>query len=452
MKNLFLLATLGIILAFLVPPFQKPDEESHFLRALILSKGAVSCPQTKNVSIEKKYPQLIKEVKSYNLPLHPHNKFSLEVYDKPLLSSATENEKVLFNGSFLCTYPRISYLPQALGIAIGNALGLNAYITFFIGRFLILEVCLLWLLLLIHYSPDPLKKILMLIFAMPMVLHQVSSYGYDGISLMILLTYVVLFFKTYIQKQIVLKDLLLLASILFLFLVSRTGGYEPLVLSMYMLPYKKINKVWYKSILQISLIIALSVVVYFLLKQSSYSPLTLNQLPIGANPGIQIRSLLDPLFALRMLIITTYTRLEFYLISLIGSFGWLEYRIPTALYIIYGIFFGHTILSLRYKKELLFSKFKLLFLTILLITNYVFLLLIFYVRWTPVGKTVVEGIQGRYFIFFLPWIIFLLSQVKQYLFPKFKIPQPNWLTTTIFYLIAFYSIFSISQTVFLRYF
>ncbi|MEK7522962.1 MAG: hypothetical protein AAB569_05240, partial [Patescibacteria group bacterium] len=53
----FLIPVQLLIFTFLVPPFQKPDEQAHFEQSLLISKGYLSCTKKSNnmVPIEKKY-------------------------------------------------------------------------------------------------------------------------------------------------------------------------------------------------------------------------------------------------------------------------------------------------------------------------------------------------------------------------------------------------------------
>ncbi|MDO9027430.1 MAG: hypothetical protein Q7U68_01005, partial [Candidatus Roizmanbacteria bacterium] len=58
----FLIPLQLFIFTFLVPPFQKPDEQPHFEKSLLISKGYLFCKKksSNTVKIEKKYIDFIK--------------------------------------------------------------------------------------------------------------------------------------------------------------------------------------------------------------------------------------------------------------------------------------------------------------------------------------------------------------------------------------------------------
>ena len=117
-----------------------------------------------------------------------------------------------------------------------------------------------------------------------------------------------------------------------------------------------------------------------------------------------------------MLINTTIERFPFYLQSLIGIFGWLEYGLDPLSYLIYGLFFVYVIFWARHALPL--QKNKTILLSITLIISYIFILLLAFIFNTGSGSMVAHGVQGRYFIPLLPFIILLIVQFTQ----KIKIP------------------------------
>jgi len=131
------------------------------------------------------------------------------------------------------------------------------------------------------------------------------------------------------------------------------------------------------------------------------------------NPLQQLSFLVsNPINILFVIINTTVHRLGFYLQSLIGIFGWLEYGLDPLSYFLYGLFFVYLLVNINLPKKYMLSKKKNFLLFITLIISYIFIVLLAYVFNTTSGTPVVHGVQGRYFIPFLPFIILLIVQIK----------------------------------------
>jgi uncharacterized membrane protein len=169
------------------------------------------------------------------------------------------------------------------------------------------------------------------------------------------------------------------------------------------------------------------------------------------NPLQQINLLIsNPLNVLIILIKTTIERFPFYLQSLIGIFGWLEYGLDPISYLIYGMFFVYVIFWARHALPL--QKNKTILLSITLIISYIFILLLAFIFNTTSGSLVAHGVQGRYFIPLLPFIILLIVQFTQKitLFKKIKIEE--YLKNIIYISTIVYLVYSTFYSVFTRYY
>lgn len=122
----------------------------------------------------------------------------------------------------------------------------------------------------------------------------------------------------------------------------------------------------------------------------------------------------------------------------IGVLGWLNVILPFWYYV-FMIFAILTIaISENPEKIFLNLKMKALILSVITLTA-ILIFTISYLTWTPVGKTTIDGLQGRYFIPFLP-LIFLMFHNR-----FVKIPEKIVGTITfITFLVSFFvSIFAI---------
>lgn len=439
----FLIPIQLLIFTFLVPPFQKPDEQTHFEQSLIISKGYLSCTKKSNntIPIEKKYINFIK-TPYLDLLTHGKGKLPVSIFFNDLFSNRQDNKKINFNIDHLCSFPIISYMPQAFTFNITSIFNLNPVISLYFGRLFMSIIGYVWFLYLFKKIAKDYRLILIFVFALPMTLHQISSLSYDTVHIMLGLTFFAQIINYRILKKINFRYHFKLFFILFLFLLSKKVGYEAFFLLIFLIPFG------IKPVI-ISTLIFLP---FYLMSKIS----GVHDLPYFSNNQIfdpirQVHFLLsNPINIINVLAVTTIQRFGFYLQSLIGIFGWLEYGLDPLSYLIYGLFFVYVIINTNLIGKHILSKKKNILLFGVLFISYIFILLLGFVFYTAKGTLVPGGIQGRYFIPFVPFIILLITQIKYYLNMNNlhkKIPfQVSPLLTNVFSVITV--IYLISATFF----
>ena len=179
---------------------------------------------------------------------------------------------------------------------------------------------------------------------------------------------------------------------------------------------------------------------YFLSKLSGSYDLQYSLTNQIINPLQQLSFLLsNPINIIKVVTITTIQRLSFYLQSLIGIFGWLEYGLDPLSYLLYGLFFVYLLININLPKKYKLSNKKNFLLFGALLISYIFIVLLAYVFNTVPGTLIAHGVQGRYFIPFLPFIILFVIQIKNNsIFQKIL----YWLIIMFLISATFYSIFT----------
>jgi len=432
-----------LIFTFLVPPFQKPDEQTHFEQSLIISKGFLSCQKKSNntIPIEKKYISFIK-TPYLDLLTHGETKLPVSIFLKDLFSNIQDNKKINFNIDHLCSFPIVSYLPQAFILTVSSILNLNPIISLYLGRLLMSFIGYVWFLYLFRKIAKNYKLILLFTFVLPMTLHQISSFSYDVAHIMFGLTFFVLIVSFPRKRESSQKlHYFKLFLILLLFLLSKKLGYEAFFLLIFLIPFE------IKPVI-ISILIFLPF--YLLSKTSGVHDLSYFSNNQIFDPLRQLNFLLsNPMNIIKVLIVTTVQRFGFYLQSLIGIFGWLEYGLDPLSYLLYGLFFIYVIVETRHTLSL--HKNKTILLSLTLIISYIFIILLGFVFYTVKGTLISGGIQGRYFIPFVPFIILLITQFTQKInWPKIK--MGNNVKNIFSILIIIYLMTATFYSVFKRYY
>ena len=399
MKFIFAyLVIIGAFFSFLVPPFQKPDETLHFKKTVAVSYGVFNCPKNNQVLVEKDYVALIQEKTLQSLVARKNQKLNFKHWLNKVNRQKSENKMVLLDIKNACRLPTISYLPFAAGLVFSRIVNLNSYQSFFMGRFLGFLFFLAWFYFLLKSSPKSIKKICLLTLALPMTGHQLTAYSYDGLQIMLSLTGFVSLSQLFASRFKNLRFWLILIICFFIFLVTR-----PVIKAVY---------------------------------------------PATINPSGQLQLLTSsPFYIVEVIVKTTYRRLPFYLQSLIGIFGWLEYGLDYFSYFFYCLLILYVVFQTPLEKKLTLAGWQDLVLGIFIFLYYLFLLLVNFLFWTPYKSKVVDGIQGRYFIFVFPFLLFLLINLRKKYLPKLKmrsitfIPWLTILLETIIIALIFRSIF-----------
>lgn len=432
----FLIPLQLLFFTFLVPPFQKPDEQPHFEKSLLISKGYLFCQKKSDntVKLEKRYIDFIKSP-YLDLLTHKRNaKLPLPVFSKGLFSNDQSNKKVDFNIDHLCSFPIISYLPQAFTLTITSLFKLNPVLSLYFGRLAMSILGYFWFLYLYKKIADDYKLILLFTFAIPMTLHQISSFSYDALHIMFALTFFVLIINYRLKKKLDFRHYFKLFFVLFLFLWSKKIGYETFFLFLFLIPFQV------KPIIISSLVF---IPFYFLSKLTGFYDLHSSLSNQVINPLNQLSFLLsNPINIIKVVAITTIERLGFYLQSLIGIFGWLEYGLDPLSYFLYGLFFIYLLMNIHLPRRYILCKKKNFLLFGTLLISYIYIILLAYVFNTTVGVSSAHGVQGRYFIPFLPFIILFIIQIKDY--PVFQ--------KILYCLMILFLIFSTFYSIYARYY
>jgi len=429
-----------LIFTFLVPPFQKPDERTHFEQSLIISKGYLSCTKKSNntISIEKKYIDFIK-TPYLDLLTHGRGKLPVSIFLDDLFSNKQDNNKINFNIDHLCSFPIVSYLPQAFALTVASISKLNPIMSLYFGRLFMGILGYFWFLYLYKRISKNYKLILLFTFALPMTLHQISSFSYDTVHIMFGLTFFVLIVSFPRKRESSQKlHYFKLFLILLLFLASKKIGYETFFLFLFLIPFE------IKPMIISSLIF---IPFYFLSKLNGSFDLQNSLTNQIINPISQLNFLFsNPINIIKVVTITTIHRFSFYLQSLIGIFGWLEYGLDPLSYLLYGLFFIYLLTDSNFMKKQILLKNKIIFLFFTLIISYIFIVLLAYVFNTVPGTLTAHGVQGRYFISFLPFIILFFIQFKN------KIRLKLQINIFFYYLIILYLAGATFYSVFNRYY
>lgn len=416
----------GVLFLMLIPPFQSPDEDSHFKKAYVMAEGnffpdVVDGREGYYLS-ETVINYIAEQLKSLG---NTEYKFSYtDILDEERMS-VVYTEQVFTQFSVMSVNP-IGHIVPAIGIVIGKLTAIIAgrepsvvFLLYF-ARFFSLLAYVVMVGVAIKMTPV-LKKTFLMLGLMPMPLYLASTVSYDMILIGLSFLYTALCFQLLYEpkKRVNIKHLLFVGFVAFVFIAIKIV-YLPLLLLFFVILMKQ--RKWCKKdikqyVLELGVVIGTFVLLFFI---TSYLPGLFGDKVQNISEGGPSLSqqqivfiLKNPMEFLRILYQTIKSGRNYYISSTIGMFGLSD----SPMYSIY-IYMYAFVLGVIGIFEISLSQTKIKWyhrtVVLLAVAAGVFgSFLAMYIYWTPifygVGANVIEGVQGRYFIALLPPCFLIFS-------------------------------------------
>jgi uncharacterized membrane protein len=402
----------GLTMLVVNPPFQVMDEHAHFAKAYSIAEGhlkpALKRDSSDN-SVEKvgvDLPASIKYTYQRSKFWPPKQKRTLgdiaSAMNIPLGSKYSSFNDFSAFGSTIA--PPVSYLPQSLGVALGRLFHLSPLLLMYLGRIFNLLFFIAIVSLAIAITPI-IKWAFFLIGLMPLTINLSASLSYD--APMIAICFLVVAYILYLaldpaKESINRKDIYILLILAVLIALVKQP-YSLILLLFFIIPSSK-----FQSRKQYLLVFAATMGTVILVGGAwSLWLRDTNQLQVirgGAKP--QLRDILsNPSHAVRVLATTINVRKEEWLVQVVGGLGWFQVTLPA--WFSFTYLFSIASVAALDKEDIAFRvKQKAIAIGVALLIMFA-VLMILYVGATPVGQTVIEGFNPRYFIPVLP-LVFLL--------------------------------------------
>lgn len=391
--NLFITMALlfsifSIIFFYIFPIGVEPDARNHFLRAYEISEGTFITPKN---NVEK--------LGVDSLPK------ALEGYSNSK-SNINENDLKEYSFANTAVYSPISYLPQSIGIKFAKMFTNNTQSIFYFARGLTSIINVLLCLLAIYLIPYH-KNFCFVVLMFPMTLELLTSISPDGWTISLVFLYISLVFhiisKSYINKN----------QIIGLFLISWLIAlnkivYLPLLFLIFLIPASCFkNERNSRYIKSISVITSCLLNLIWLNIAKSYLA---GGLPAGVNSQMQLQFIIfHPFQYLNTICLTFLLNFEMYVGEMIGkSLGALNIPVNSLVWV--GFLILVVFLIIIEKRNPLSNLNNLLISSGLIAVVVILIATSLYIQWTPYQASIIEGIQGRYFIPLLPLLLLVLNK------------------------------------------
>lgn len=425
----------GGFYVFALPIGRAPDEESHFFRIYEISSGHFISEVSPDGAAHGSFGPVNVDttIRSFSKNNTSYYEISTHLLDQP-------SEDQTFISTSASGYNIINYAPQVLGMTIGNLLHLPFLISAYLAKLLNLVACLLILYFSLKFIPF-LKNAIFFITFLPITMQAITSLSADGLIIaagIALVSFIL--YATYTLKTKFTKKQIAIMAALCLILASGKFVYALMCFLLFAIPKDRFGGQRQKliTIFALGIMIVAFTLIWLLIIPSTIS---------ATDSSAQISYILGNPFhfpAILMRTLSTYSTL--YLDGTLGRYlEWFNV-VLSPLYIITS-FTILIIICVRARGSWTVTKsFKILSIVIFLTISLSFYAIMF-ITWTKVGETLIDGVQGRYF---LPMLI-LIPLVCLPTQPVAKTKQiapssPNFYLYTFIIFESFYAIATIACT------
>lgn len=399
----------GVWMAFVNPPFQANDEDRHFFNSYLHANFHFNPDVNEQGYMGAYLPEnLLNTVNSFqSVPFQNGakiNKSSIDIAKKDRLST----QKV-FNPNMGGFHNPLEYVPNTIGIMIGMQINDNPVWLGWFGRLggLIGFIAVVFFAIRIA----PIYKGVIFFWALtPMTIFQAASVTYDTMNnALSILIFALILYWTFRPGKLERRDYILLISlaIINVFIKQHT---ILLPLAYFIIPKEKRGGkgVSIALLILFPLLYVLPVITWsHYINSFGYKNLGLWK-DFKYDPSMNLKYNIARPFEVVWLVFRNILMLrKEWFTGMISSFGYSYVRLPEWLIFIHGLMFIVVAFLESEKKYILSRLQKSIMLIIGLATCLIVILGMFIVN-SPVGSDFVFGLQGRYFIPAIPFILISL--------------------------------------------
>lgn len=389
-------ALMCVVFVAVTPDFQSPDEPDHIKRAYWLMAGHLwlSTPPG-----ESSGEQLDKGLNHYMSAYMWLKQSPQHVVTRQALASVKsitwQHETAFSAAPGTGYYFPLLYLPQGIGLYLGQVFDLTIHQSYQLARLLALASCLALLAWAIRLYPLP--PLAWAVLFLPMNLFQWSAASLDGLSTALTLVILSTFMRLWSlprHEPFAIRLRVLLLTGLFVLVATRIHM-APLFLMPLLLAWRDrqlSDALW-------GLGVASAVLVWL----GSAIMMTVDHRISGTLGAVGTLQAYwhhpQALWDILANTLTSSTLLSFYGASFIGILGWLDVRLSPLTYgILAMVFLITSMAAIQYRARDVMNRYGRLSLGVMSLSAVLLTFLALLLTWTPFPSEFIQGVQGRYFL------------------------------------------------------
>lgn len=393
---------IGLLMLFINPPFQVPDEGAHYFKSLTVAQGNFRCGE--DIFAPSNYVNLSSDTQLVKIKNEEYKKVSGSKIKEALITSASQ-ENSLVNSAVCNVFP-LGYFPQALGLKIGLLTHAPPLVAFYLARLLVFAAAVFLIYKSITITPFG-KIIFLLIGLLPMTMQQVASLSYDALHVGAILLFTAYVFRLISANQPLFRRQYWLTLALSIVAVNIKPGYFFLSGLIFLLSentFQNKKQYWLHTIGFVVANILVFLVFRFIFNEAGV-------FPKDVNPNAQLLYVLkNPFNFLFLVVESLYKNWRFYYETFLLKPGWMNTGLNPLLYISMGM--GIILLLRSHAEEIVLSARQRAILFGVFLMQFLFVFLSLYLVWTPVGDDKISGVQGRYLLAIFPLFVFSFYKSK----------------------------------------
>lgn len=403
---LALVCAATLFFALTTPPFQAPDENQHYMKALLLSQGRILADERDGM-IGATLPRDAIDLHRRDFPTDASpeaRRFGADMLARAWVADAGRPGTIFAEFPNVASYAPTLYAPGAAGLRIGNAIGLPCLGAFYAGRLLNALTALAMLALALRCLP--FGRMAMLGTALlPTFAYQVGSLSPDAVINAIGFLGLATALRVGFMGQ-ALTALWLVAPLLAL----AKGVYLPLMAAGLRWQDRRCGGFW---LILAAMILGAAVFVGWMRysggSQALYhimsrkTGLSVMTAPLADQLDVILN---DPLGYVRILLSSVIERAPVYALQIVGRFGWNAILMPLLAYPLAALMLGAAVLNGAGAR---FGIWQRLWWAAIVVGTAVLIETAMYLTGTPPGADFIQGTQGRYFLPLLPLALIALS-------------------------------------------
>lgn len=392
---------IGMVLLFLIPPYQVPDEPMHFRRAMAVANGDFFASEKEGMA-GSTLPATLPAFERIHLR-HMIGSIDMKYSVDRLTSSAqmgAGRDLTFLAYPTSAVYSPVPYLFSASGVALVEAFGGGYLAALYMGRaFNLLAGCVL--VALAFFIAPRAAPLLLVIYCLPMTLFVYSSLSADVLTISL----------SWLVVALVIRDLESDQSHEFIGLpMAFASGLlvltKPIFVLIAVLPVISLSlRARWRLAGFHALVVCVAGVLAGLITTSSLGSMRID---VQTDPGAQIgRTVSAPASVAGLVFDDLIHGLPRYAVEAVGRLGWLDTPIPrlVTLFLIVAVLLIAMATTAPPKIDWRLR----LTMVALVVATATGIVWSNFVLWTPPGATSIEGVQGRHFLPLLPMALLPLS-------------------------------------------
>lgn len=407
----------GMFCVILTPPFQVADEPAHFMRVLEIADNELVGVKYSRLASGTMLSQSVPVLEGIfdKLALSHQSKVTPEMLAQAMAVPWSGN-KVSVGLSNTVIYPPTSYIGAVGGVWWARFLHSSLLGTFYLARVGNLLADMAVSVLALYLMPQT-GIFLLVILALPMSISLMSSCSQDGMVLALAALGIACTLNGLRQSAVWQKYILAcLGGLAFGCVAAAKAPY----LVMACVPVLFMNRDNVKYVITSC---AMSVGVFSIWVECGIRPVLTELAPQGASAAGQLSFIREhPILLVESIFNSLETYGNYLVNQAIGVLGWLDLPLSSGMYrfatILLGCTFTLPFLCMRSLKTREKAAVRVCGLVLIMLAAVAGIFMALYVTWTPVGKNIVDGVQGRYF---LP--IVMLGTLYPFLWKQYEMSE-----------------------------